>query len=702
MVQKLGSRPRVEGVGMFSPCSANLTVSTVLRQLVSAKIERIDNALKDVTFQRQSGVLAIKGWVTCQIIYRNSAGRLQRHVSDFQFQVGVQEAINELSPLTSDLKQVFYIFDPANGRLDQSFLVSVREEIAGPNCDEQNWLTVSAPQIIESGTDSTHGRISVNPPDNCGELLNFTGSIRFYIQQELWMTGVLYGIIRYRDLNHRLSEFLIENPIDFIDSPPKNLRNDQELLITGEIASHSFFHLPNLKTWVLAVNVDYHWSIMEPKKIRCMTVLDENEPNSLVIQSCENICRCSKEISRHLSFPVEIKPTEINCLIEDFREKPTKDGVVITGNYWIDIYGIDPNENEICRSFHLELIELVPAPGINGEMKDLRFNSTLVATTGPFEHERNGISLMVFFNYQATIAQTEFHRLATQKGEGAEFLVKSLLNQRQFHFMGEETIALEARNISEMKDISVCLAQCRTTVEKGWLKLDGLLEVSLSWIDRERGYESKIFELPVSNTFAWDEADDYYEACCHGTVESQLMMPFQDNYHFSYLLRLDCKLLMDQRARLTLYSEKPETGKINENSLSPDSESISPNEGFTVSLDEILSFSENTPAEIVDKNLVLSDVCCNRIGDRLLISGIQEWSLQFWNQSDYFENKVIKIPFWRYLPIQNPGYPALKNSGLSHRILEYDFALMKNRLFPSRKGRLSVRFEISFSEDADG
>jgi hypothetical protein len=682
---------------MFGKRVNRFNAVTQSPKLFHKSIQQIDLDLLEAFLVNDGQILLAKGAIKRQIKYYEFDGRLRKIEDQIQFAIYMGESVTEpLSLLQTELQQDYFAFQPrGNGAnaaiLEQGFLLTVSKLETIATLPKVNMLQVNS--IIAQGQESTIIKIPFKSLVAFNRPKIFTGQIRFIDYSSLpVVVAEINGIVTERTLENLLQETPLHETVSlFVNGPAPNLK--QTFFIFGNlkdvdvqidtVGSNEYMSLP----------LDYRWYLTEPKELPCMAYCNESNLPTEQIQTV--VCQGSRSFNFVKSIMIALPDStgEIKLDLEKprYTNTLTQKGLLLNANLTWGLTFTNLNGVEQYQEFQTKIDELFP--GVAQEYQDLKHTWTAELQVELTEYTTVSQKLTIIFDCQYHFKTYE-KQIATivEDGTSPELIyAKTWLGEESYSLMVEEWFELKH---SPLKIIGVTgrLLEVSGEPKNGRLAVNGNLEVSVAYIDRERVVREELFPSLFKDLYIWDKLKPQMEVEVTGNLDYNHYRFMNMNINYQYIVSISVKAFHEKVLRVGIVKSSTSVGSQYQGNLNlkPSHRGVLEN----LWVEGEIPLRKGSAKEIAKSRVLLSRFNYQNSHNAVLIKGNLSGELEYWDHKQYLQKVAINLPFWRF--IRNDSGLQLEHCKLSPLIRDCNF--YPSVTMPWQKGSIKICFQLGFDQ----
>jgi hypothetical protein len=668
-------------------------------ELVNKKIQQIDLCLLEVYFVNNDRFSLAKGSFKREIRYQGIDGRLRKTDDRMQFEINMGESLPEpVSLLNAELKTDYFIFQPgeigeSSAILEQGFLLIVRKLETDPPPLKNRSLRVNS--IINQGKDSVVLKLPVEFPVPLIQPKCFNGMIHFGTpNQPPVVDGEITGIITYRNYENSLQEIKIQESVSLlVNALTPGL--DQSFLICGFLNDISWKPGSAERNWLMELKLDYQWYLTEPKELVCEEILDEYALQTQQIKTSLMLGTRCFDFTKTFLIPLHEPATDVNINLENvsYSNKSSQNGILLSAVLTWGIIFTHSDGYEKYQEFQTQIDEVL-SDNHQGDL-DVKLITVADLKVKVVNFDMVGNELKINVNCRYSL-KSHINQIMTVIEDSAsqELIYATILVGHQSFSLPEEEVFVLRRSPLKIVGVKTRLLQVKSEVKNGWLGVNGLIEVAISYIDCENVFREDVFKSFFQENYIWDNLNYQTNVEIEGKLSYDTYDLRNTNIFYKYLLSFSADAFKEQELRIA--TVKNSTGPVIQRLNILQNEEIQPPSICNLIIEGEIPLKQGNVREIATSRALLSQFDYQNSHNAILVSGNLCGEIEYWDDEQYLQKEILNFPFWRF--IRNDFGRQLESSKWIPEVRNYCCFPVKTR--PWSKGSIKIRFELEFIQRA--
>lgn len=679
---------------MVKTLTGKFKVETVWPELINKRIQQIDSSLKEIHFFNQGDSLMAKGSLKRLIRYLDSNGKFRKTEDKLQFELIIGAALPEPLPfLTPKLKSDYFIFQPRRlgenqAMLEQGFTLIINQyEVIK---EESRPFSILTDLVTGRGKGETVLSLPVNLKRGSSPK-KFNGVIKFDRSKPPVAAGIVTGAIIYRNSHNILKEQEVNSSFSFlINRDPKDAEG--ELTVNGSITAVDWVSPSNGQGWIIEIKLEYSWELIVRKEISVLGETGSAKQSGTTIKADLFV----KE--ERLQFPKNFKvegsdetgPFEVESSVKLLNWKRVNSGLLIGAALHFELFLPDASGIEKYRSLCFETEEWVADFFENiDELPDLTLDFDPDLSLERITYAGPDLLIEAILKLTVKMYQPRVISLI-QENAATEIICLVPAVENNFVVLSETGLNL-SNPLWKIIKVGNRLIQIDSSLKKGWLNLDGVSEITVTYLDRQSQYREESFRHIFQKSYYWEAVkdDQDYKIDLNAKLEYDSSEIEGNRLLYKYLWNFCAAAFIKRRVLAAVSS-------VNN---SPASVVYQPNlengfQEFLLQGEVPLQFGN--PRAIAAGRGIITEFNWQSALNAILVEGRIDGEIEYWDEDGFLRLEKVTVTFWRYL-----AQPKLVGDDtlLVPRLRRLGYFPLKP--WPWRKGTVRYEAEIEINNQRD-
>lgn len=672
---------------MFEERVGRFSTVTRYRELFSKEILQIDLCLLEVRLMNRSQNLFASGTIKRRIQYIELGEALRKIEDLIQFTVPIGKSFEgSLLDLHTDLSQEYFVLQPSPKNshfavLEQGFLLNVKPFTQVEKVPEYNKMKVNS--VISQGKDSTLIQIPCELARPCGEPQSFIGKVKFTD-----LSALPIAVAEIEGTIHKALDknFFTEKVSLLVNVPTPN--RDQKLTLSGDIQEAEWQSGGvDASGGMMTFRLDYRWYLTTFRELLC---LKPGIGDVFPIEQIETLALKDKGSFHFLkSFRVEMP--NIKELIEIKLEEPyyensgTQKGILLHVDLKLGITFINLDGVEEYQEHQTVVDELFSAFTFKSPhaIIEAALESKIVEST----IRNQFLNIILDFQYTPQIYQKEV--TAIVRDDSSEELIdaKAFSGEKIYSFSVDENLPLKFHPLRIIKVFGRVL-EVSGRVHEGWVSIRGTIVINIRYVDHLRQNREDDFKRIFQNFCIWGQVKPEMEVEFDCELEYEHFQLADMTIDYQCLIKAGMKAFHQKRIGVKIAAELPQQAPMASMDLQENVEFAANYKDL--GLDWNLPLLKGGLQEIAKSEVRISQFNYQYSENAILIKGCLSGELEYWDQKQYLQKLSLELPFWRFIPNDEPKrvisrklFPEIRNC--SYQPLQG---------VPWRKRRLKIHLDL--------
>ncbi len=694
--------------------------TTIWPELVNKRIKTVDIQLIESRIIKRDAQLLLRGVILRRVIYFDYVGRNRKTEDRLQFEIMTDDPKSNLEPdyLDIELQTDFFIFQPRRiGESQAIFEHGIRLIIrcknnAGVEPDPGSLLPLLADVILkrDQGTMILSYPAFFTEPGI--EPKSFHGQIHFSDNpKELpVVTGLIKGIITYINCKKLLGELTYEFPLSLLLNVPP-LTEVQCFQIQGRITDAIWRLDVTTQEWRITLKMEYQWRIFEKKQVICIIRPKSDNINYFKIQAPLRLTELKNQLCKNFLIPIKnLVPVELKFIKHNHNVSITKKGILVTSDYHIEIYTIDAQGQESYQYYPVTWDELIATEwGDKSIGEVLPIIAEINVNLINFLKEYGNLKISTVIEYQIRLYRNRIFEINEAEYPNTLILGKILSDRKEFYLTRSNILMLRLQPVL-FKEFKIRQIKILSQNHEGWININGQIELSVTYIDRNQNLREDVFSISVWENFLWDKLQTTDEVKIEYRLEHDSFGVYRDNplklnYHF--ILSLVVESFQKRELNIdTVISDSPNiepdttTNQVFNQEMRARKQSFYElSDNFRLTFHNYKIAGEVTVMmrkvwEIENGRFAVHNLDYRSEANLIIVECEIAGTIDYWDSDGYLRCEPVEFTFWKCF--LNDWSFNLKNGRIFAEL--HQLRYLPERVFSWRKGKVKISFCLELKQ----